>query len=109
MSMMFCFVNDDAAVYYCMSYTCITQIRTTQSSCMTALLCSMLNTIMPYKQLFSAITDAWTVIIVVYSVLRDDGKHSSVLVGEHSDSAITQAVVMHTTLFLTVLTTQVNT
>jgi hypothetical protein len=62
---------------------------------------------MQTQQLFSAITDAWTVVIVVYSVLRSDDNDVWVI-GGLSDNAITKACLLHTILFLSVLTTQVR-
>eukprot|EP00953_Heterococcus_sp_UTEX-ZZ885_P040281 20602-Heterococcus_DN1.PRE.2 len=53
----------------------------------------------------SAITDAWTVVVIVYSVLSDDNRKSWTIGGTSND-VIATTVVMHTTLFLSVLTTQ---
>jgi hypothetical protein len=59
-----------------------------------------------HNQLLSAITDAWTVVVIVYSVLSDDNGNSWTIGGTSND-VIATTVVMHTTLFLSVLTTQV--
>jgi hypothetical protein len=60
------------------------------------------------QQLFSAITDVWTVVIVVYSVMSG-GSNAVWIIGGSSDSAVTKACLLHTILFLSVLTTQVCT
>jgi hypothetical protein len=60
------------------------------------------------QQLFSAITDVWTVVIVVYSVMSAGNNNAVWIIGGSSDSAVTKACLLHTILFLSVLTTQVN-
>lgn len=57
-------------------------------------------------QLLSALTDGWAAFVVIFGVMKHRASWLD-LHGVNSENMLERVIVMHTTLFLSVLTTQV--